>query len=538
MKCLRHFLRKSDDDLSSLYREGVKAVQEGRYVVSEVIFSRILHSHPSYKFWVNMHNSVRQTHFTGGGGYDMIHRELDEVVNDKETGLCGSIELSFDHQVVHVIDFICLCMDIAYIYLNEPADEINSRLAMVYYAIVITYLFEFFHLLVLWRTEVGDGLMSQPNCNNNSYDILLASSLDIMRIFRCLKHVVIFYFLSAILSYIVLSLEYIYHLDESKDKLRLRVLNNCLELTQFAHLIVKWTVSRIPESPTSQFLMQNMPTVEFTPYEENEVEDDKESASLNDVSSTNLKPHHVNKNWGVFVDTISGSEGFSSLFSYSKRLNPGMRLVWELPKNPPVRLHIQTNIFRHNLAKIDPPTERNAFHYISWFFADDVSMKPGQSAHCLARELPELFGVNGRFPLKHVVGDVVEQHTSLTIKPKMRGTNRVFFKSDSTIRPLTALETEQKVSNQKRGEYTRDSIKRHLDLRDFKALSTVGLEELMLVGAPVLVVACCLLRKLGFQDRAIIYETLLNTNSQLMYGLNSPEYDFLVSLRNLCTVKL
>ncbi|CCW71601.1 unnamed protein product [Phytomonas sp. Hart1] len=120
----------------------------------------------------------------------------------------------------------------------------------------------------------------------------------------------------------------------------------------------------------------------------------------------------------------------------------------------------------------------------------------------------------------------------------MRGTNRVFFNSDSTIRPLTALETEQKVSNQKTTLNTVDELKQQLDLSNLRVIAAVGLEELMLVTLPILVLTATMLEKSGHHERAVGFVHLMENSANMMYGMNSPEHDFLVSLRNLCTVKL
>ncbi|CCW65855.1 unnamed protein product [Phytomonas sp. EM1] len=536
MNCIRRLLCKSDDDASSLYRDGVRAIQEGRYVISETIFHQIIHTHPSYKFWINLHNRVRRTNASGSD--DRACGASNELTKDAETSSSELIELSLDNQVIQVIDFIRLCMDIAYTYLNEPADEMNGRLAMTYYALVITYLFEFFHLMMLWRSEVGEDLMVQSKHGGNFGDKLFATPLDIMRSFRCMKHTFLFYFVSATLNYIVLSLQYIHHLDVSKNKLKERVLNNCLELTNLTHLVVKWTVCSMPESATAQTVLQNMPSVEFTPYEEDETEDEQDIVCKNDSFSSRLKVRSVNENWGSLVDTISNPKGLSSFFFHAKRMNPSMRLVRELPKNHQVRLGITTQMLRHQLACIETPTQRNSFHYISWFFAEDVTMVPGQSAHYLARELPDLFGIHGKFPLMQTVGDAIEQHTSLKVNPKARDTSAVFFKSGGAARLLTAFETNQNTCKRKTCARTVESLKRHLNLCDFRMLAVVGLEELMLVGAPVLVITSCLLAEMGRHERAMEFDLLLDLNAGLMYGTNSPEYDFLVSLRDFCTVKL
>ncbi|CCW65403.1 unnamed protein product [Phytomonas sp. EM1] len=536
MDCFPCLLCKSRIGKSSLYRKGIKKVHEGRYFDSDIIFRQVLHEHPAQEFWMKVHNGVRQMDLVDFP--DPPHETLGKGIKDTEVNRYEMIEFSFDTRLAQAVDFIRTCMDIANAYLNQPENEINTKIAMCYYAFTITYLLEFLHLMMLWKSEVGEALLSQSDSANNPTDKYFATPHDIMQVFKHTKHLAIFYFVSATLCYTMLSVQYIHRLDGSKEKLKTRILNNCLELVNSVHYVMRRLALLMPESPTAQVFLEKMPGLEFSIYEEPEEDEEKSTACRTESSCPRSKIQSIKGGWSVIVDDISRNRGVDSFFFQLKRIHPGMRIVRELPKNPRVRFLIPTKLPRNRLAHIEPPTERNAFHYISCFLTEYVTIIPGQSVHYLARELPERFGIDGQFPLKQTVGDAVKPHTNPMESPKGCGTIAVNFKSDSVAHQLSTPGTNHNVFRRKTSVRVVESIRRHLNLNDLRMLAVVCLEELMLVGAPMWVVTAYLLEEMGRHERAMEFIRLMTLCADVMYGVDSFEYSLLISLRDLCTIKL
>lgn len=374
------------------FAEGLRSLQEGRFTCSEIYFHQLLKNHPGRIFW----NDLLTAAFSGSGagqkkgGTSKWVEDLDEekggefspTKNAARSYGKGEIELPVDERLADVMEYAWLTADIAFAYLKDRR-RMSQSLALVYSHFVCVHMQLLLHFLTMYMEEQtlrgglgGDYWDEEANNGENNENPLnpkeggspaprrsadIAQVGPILELLEC-QCKYLWYSFSANYTLLALMLAK----DASETKTRHTILSNAIDSCKILEDTLWRKASENPRDPLSGLILRHMPAASRNRF--------KKKDEL-------YQPTLENKN--LYYCSVTGATpvGQETFLFISRSFNPAISVLLPLTTVLPVTLVISGASNVAPLSVVQPPSQRSAFHYLSWIASSDCNVTPGQSSN-------------------------------------------------------------------------------------------------------------------------------------------------------------